>query len=134
MGTSTSQGAAGSEGLVNLGLFADRRAAYRMLNTEGTCVLFCCFFYDPFIFSVLGRCFQGQIRFFQFVSLPLDSFVHFFAYSSLLVEYSFPVRAIERQNALFFCRYIAAVTELELHAKFLCHILTEERTVFPTFF
>ena len=31
-------GEAGSDGLVNLGLFADRRAAYRMLATEGACV------------------------------------------------------------------------------------------------
>ena len=32
----SSHGAAESEGLVNLGLFADRRSAYRMLATEGT--------------------------------------------------------------------------------------------------
>ncbi len=31
----SSHGAAGSDGLVNLGLFADRRSAYRMFATEG---------------------------------------------------------------------------------------------------
>lgn len=34
-GNSPSHGVAGSEELVNLGLFADRRSAYRMFTTEG---------------------------------------------------------------------------------------------------
>lgn len=33
---SSSHGTAGSDGLVNLGLFADRRSAYTMFATEGT--------------------------------------------------------------------------------------------------